>query len=450
MFDFTPTTLSLPAHTLFDLRLVNASVEDTLNAICSAGRTRVAFVNADCVNLAARDEDYRSALETADALLPDGAGISLAARLIGAQFEANLNGTDLFPALCRRAALEGESIFLLGGMPGVAEVAGETAKKLAPGLRIAGSRDGYFTAEDTGRVISEINASGADILLVGLGAPWQDVWLRDHAKALNPSIMMGVGGLFDYYSGRIARAPFAMRRVGLEWVWRLMMEPRRLARRYLLGNPLFIARAARNMLSLRGGDMAKRAVDVIGSALGLIALSPLFLLLVALIRLESDGKAFFTQVRIGRGGKAFKMIKFRSMYEDAEARRAALLKTSDRGGVCFKSKNDPRVTRIGRIIRRASIDELPQLINVLKGDMSLVGPRPALPSEVDNYPPAAHRRHEVKPGITGLWQVSGRADVDFDKMIDLDLAYVNARSFLLDSLLLALTVRAVVGGKGAC
>jgi lipopolysaccharide/colanic/teichoic acid biosynthesis glycosyltransferase len=143
------------------------------------------------------------------------------------------------------------------------------------------------------------------------------------------------------------------------------------------------------------------------------------------------------------------MIKFRSMHTDAEERRATLLAQSDRDGVCFKSRHDPRVTRVGRLLRRASLDELPQLFNVLRGDMAMVGPRPGLPEEVAAYPARAMARLAVKPGITGIWQVSGRADVGFEQMIDMDLAYVRSRSLLLDLMLMALTVRAVVGGRGA-
>ena len=173
------------------------------------------------------------------------------------------------------------------------------------------------------------------------------------------------------------------------------------------------------------------------------------LAIAAAIRLTSAGPAMFTQTRIGQNGVPFKVLKFRSMYLDAEARREALLGTSDRAGICFKSRTDPRVTPVGRILRRLSLDELPQIINVLRGEMSIVGPRPALPEEVAQYPERALQRLDVKPGITGLWQVSGRATIGFDKMVDLDLAYVRTRSVWLDLLLIALTFRAVVSGRGA-
>lgn len=137
------------------------------------------------------------------------------------------------------------------------------------------------------------------------------------------------------------------------------------------------------------------------------------------------------------------------MYADAEQRRKALEAQSDRAGVCFKAKDDPRITRIGRFLRRYSIDELPQIFNVLLGNMSIVGPRPGLPSEVATYSDHAKKRLDTKPGLTGLWQVSGRADIGFDQMIEMDLAYARSRSAMLDIMIIGLTLRAVLTGRGA-
>ncbi|MCT8266269.1 sugar transferase [Afifella sp. JA880] len=196
-------------------------------------------------------------------------------------------------------------------------------------------------------------------------------------------------------------------------------------------------------------ERAKRALDLFGSSMGLLFFAPLMLMIATAIKLESRGPVFFRQTRIGQGGQAFTVLKFRSMYRDAEARRAALLEQSDRAGICFKSKNDPRVTKIGRLLRRFSLDELPQLFNIWNGDMSIVGPRPALPQEVEAYPPQALERLMGKPGLTGLWQVSGRAEIGFNKMIHMDSAYVRSRSVFLDIALIALTFRAVFTGRGA-
>ena len=201
---------------------------------------------------------------------------------------------------------------------------------------------------------------------------------------------------------------------------------------------------------IRGAYLLKRLLDLVGSALLLIALSPVLLGIALWIKLDSPGPVLFRQTRVGRYGKYFSMWKFRSMYIDAEARKQALLAQNEMaGGVLFKMRNDPRITRVGRFIRRASIDELPQLWNVLMGDMSLVGPRPALPSEVNQYSLAERRRLDVIPGITCIWQVSGRSDIPFDQQVHLDVEYIESQSFWLDLKLLLLTVPAVLLGRGA-
>ena len=201
--------------------------------------------------------------------------------------------------------------------------------------------------------------------------------------------------------------------------------------------------------SARRAPLWKRLFDITLTCTMLGAFWPLMLLIAVAVRLSSPGPVFFVQTRIGLGGEPFPMIKFRSMYADAERRRAEIAALSDREGICVKVRKDPRITPVGRLLRRSSLDELPQLFNVLAGDMSLVGPRPALPEEVALYPPEAHRRHTVLPGITGLWQVSGRAEIGFSDMIDLDLDYAQRASVLLDLVILLRTVRAVMDGKGA-
>ncbi len=196
-------------------------------------------------------------------------------------------------------------------------------------------------------------------------------------------------------------------------------------------------------------NLTKRVLDLSLTSFGILAIAPLLIGTTLAIKLTSRGPVFFRQERIGKDGKPFMMYKFRSMFIDAEERRAALLETSDRKGVCFKQKDDPRITRVGRFIRRFSIDELPQLLNVIKGDMSLVGPRPALPEEVAVYSPRALERLKATPGLTGVWQVSGRADIGFDRMVEMDIAYSRSVSLMLDLMLLALTFRAVLSGRGA-
>jgi exopolysaccharide biosynthesis polyprenyl glycosylphosphotransferase len=196
--------------------------------------------------------------------------------------------------------------------------------------------------------------------------------------------------------------------------------------------------------------LAKSAFDLMGASLALLLVSPLFLMLAIAVRLSSEGPVFFRQVRIGRNGREFVMFKFRSMYADAEQRLAELKASNDHGdGVLFKMRNDPRITKVGKFLRRFSLDELPQLINVLFGQMSLVGPRPPLPSEVAMYANHVHRRLLVKPGLTGLWQVSGRSDLDWDETVRLDLYYVENWSVALDAEIVWKTIWAVLRGSGA-
>jgi exopolysaccharide biosynthesis polyprenyl glycosylphosphotransferase len=196
--------------------------------------------------------------------------------------------------------------------------------------------------------------------------------------------------------------------------------------------------------------LAKATFDKSVAGLALVLLAPLFAAIWAWIRLSTDGPAFFRQTRVGRGGDAFTMIKFRSMFVDAEHRLDALRAENVNGdGLLFKVRDDPRVTPVGRVLRKLSLDELPQLLNVLRGDMSLVGPRPPLPSEVAQYGEDVRRRLLVSPGLTGLWQISGRSDLSWDEAVRLDLRYVENWSFMMDLWILFKTVGAVVRGSGA-
>jgi lipopolysaccharide/colanic/teichoic acid biosynthesis glycosyltransferase len=197
-------------------------------------------------------------------------------------------------------------------------------------------------------------------------------------------------------------------------------------------------------------ELFKRCLDRIGTGLGMVLLSPFFALLAILIKLESPGPVLFSQTRIGLGGSPFKCWKLRSMYIDAEQRKQELLQQNEMdGGTTFKMKRDPRVTRVGRFIRKASIDELPQLWNVFVGDMSLVGPRPPVPSEVALYTARERQRLFVKPGITCIWQVSGRSDIPFPEQVLLDIEYIRKRSLWMDIKLLLRTLPAVLLARGA-
>lgn len=224
-------------------------------------------------------------------------------------------------------------------------------------------------------------------------------------------------------------------RVGrLTFWWRLRARLKRLA-----------------WVAVVGGALAvKRLLDVVGSLLLMAALAPVFAIVALLIRLESPGPILFRQIRVGRHGRTFAMYKLRSMYVDAEQRLAVLRARNEMaGGVTFKMKDDPRITRVGRYLRKGSIDELPQLWNVLRGDMSLVGPRPPIPAEVAEYNLSDRRRLDVIPGITCIWQVSGRSQIPFKQQVELDVAYIESQSLWTDLGLLLRTVPAVLLGRGA-
>ena len=200
-----------------------------------------------------------------------------------------------------------------------------------------------------------------------------------------------------------------------------------------------------------GANSLKRAIDIVASSILLLLISPVLLVIAILVKLEDRGPVFFAQTRVGQFGQEFKMYKLRSMCLDAEQRLKELLeKNRHSEGVTFKIKDDPRITRVGKWLRKFSLDELPQLYNVLIGDMSLVGPRPPVPREVAKYSLANRRRLAIKPGITCIWQVSGRSEIDFSGQVQLDVTYIENQSMLTDFKILLLTVPAVISGKGAC
>ncbi|BAJ01477.1 glycosyl transferase, WecB/TagA/CpsF family [Shewanella violacea DSS12] len=491
-------------------RLNPLSVDKPINML------QYAFVNADCLNISAKDPSYLRCLRAScHMVFADGSGIRLASQWKGYSPKDNLNGTDMFPRLCERLSNERLSLFLLGGEPGVADKTAENIQRKYPNLQIAGTHHGFLTTPQLNQaVINQINDSGTSVLLVAMGVPQQEIWLEAHRDKLKIGVGIGVGGLFDFYSGNIKRAPLWVRQLGMEWICRLTEEPARMWKRYILGNPLFlyrvllevctdkqisansiktqgdqaystrdfqrepelrikpeetqlngklvnltnhqvqnklaISRCKRRLAQLRLNSRLKRGVDLFGATILIILLLPVFFTISVLIRLESKGPVFFSQQRAGKNNALFTMWKFRSMYQDAEMRLSRLQSTNEMpGGVLFKMKKDPRITLVGRLIRKMSIDELPQLWNVICGDMSLVGPRPALISEVKQYSLHDRRRLTIKPGITCIWQVSGRSDIPFEQQVELDVDYIYQQSFITDIWLLIKTIPAVILARGA-
>ena len=248
---------SFPKAEVFGVPVDCVTMEEAVGEVAGCVRTGAkpkffAFVNAHCLNTAYRDAEYAEILKGCDAVWPDGSGVRIAGRILGFPVPANVNGTDLFPMLCR--AVEGDgpgsrSVFMFGGEPGVAEKAAENAVRMFPGLRIAGVCDGF---RPPGEAESAIAAAHPDILLVALGVPLQEKWIAARLGSLDCGCVLAVGGLLDFVSGRHARAPMWMRRHGIEWMHRFMLEPRRMFRRYIIGNPLFMARVARERRARRG------------------------------------------------------------------------------------------------------------------------------------------------------------------------------------------------------
>lgn len=276
------------------------------------------------------------------------------------------------------------------------------------------------TVADTRRVCDEV---GADTVLVARGGYASSADLRRIAWDLEGSDidLVVVPSLTDVAGPRIHMRPVA-------------------------GLPLLHVEGPQ---ADEAGGIAKRTFDFFGASLGLLAISPLLLLVVLLIKLEDGGPVLFRQKRIGLEGEPFDCFKFRSMHVDADKREEELRSQNNHEGALFKMEEDPRVTRIGRFIRRYSIDELPQLLNVAKGEMSLVGPRPQQQWEVETYDDAMRRRLLVRPGMTGLWQVSGRSSLSWNEAVRLDLYYVDNWSMLTDLLIITKTVKAVIGRHGA-
>ena len=662
---------------------------------------QISYLNADCLNKCWSDRNYRDAISQSDLVYADGMGVVWASRLFGHPLPERLNANDMLPQFCSRAEEKGHRIFLIGGENGIAEKAAEDLKEKYPNLQIVGCHHGYFSETETNDVIQKIQDAKPDILIVGMGAPKQELWIQQNLQKLGVPVVWGVGGLLDYSAKGLQRAPVWMRKSGLEWFWRLCLEPRRLWRRYLLGNLLFTFRVGflifadalsaalawfvafglrayvfpeifflpatmtkplnpfvnylialpmiiitwiticasldlyrrqtlrtsfeelsaivkmtflflitsmavafllkdlslgravlilsscfafvlmiatrlvwsnverslfeegigrvrtlivgadryvqkaidrlqsdpnkkyeilgilddahspgdslygqpvlgkvndlpecaktlavdeiffadpkvekRNLLNLvascgettsirqyniltdlfgvitdhaffdadddipfkvlkQGGlspfeQMLKRGLDIcIASAMLLCAL-PFFPIICILIRVSSRGPAIFRHKRIGINGNPFIMYKFRTMYKEVNEYEEAPIRV-----------DDPRILTIGRWLRRTSLDELPQLWNVIKGEMSMVGPRPEMPFIVESYEPWQRRRLSVLPGITGLWQISGRKDRPLHSNLEYDFYYIQNQTLLFDIIILLKTFPVVLFGKGA-
>lgn len=246
-FLYSGGQLLTPSHyRLFGVDINNVTMKQAVNCIIAPRllmRTKLCFfINAHSINTRYDQRGFAKTLAQADYRFADGSGIRLASQKVGVRLKDNVNGTDLLPHLCKAAAKKGRSIYLLGAGTDVATATASNLQRTYPNLKIAGCQDGYFKEEETDQVINAINRSGASVLLVALGSPLQEEWLVRHRDQLQVTTALAVGGLFDFYSGNIARAPRWIRELGMEWTWRLMQEPKTKFRRYVIGNPMFLFR----------------------------------------------------------------------------------------------------------------------------------------------------------------------------------------------------------------
>jgi len=471
----------LSALNLMGVNFMNTTMKDAVELIKykiqKREKSNMYFINADTLNKSYEQTSLRHILNKTKYVFPDGSGIKMASNMVNMPLKQNMNGTDMFPFLCKMAEEEEIKIFLYGAQDGVAEKMKEKILQEFPKLQIVGAINGYDFHDN--EVINMMNYSKAELVFVAKGAPLQEEWIDKHSNKILAPVIMGVGGLFDFYSGNIPRSPIWMREIGMEWVYRLLQEPKRMWKRYILGNPLFLIRIYLwnkkqkeerlqkyyatslekkryslfeyiSLLSYRVYPVLKRVLDIFVTSVAVLILSPLMLIVAIAIRAESKGNVLFTQARVGRNGKLFNMYKFRSMVQNAESLKQELVETNEsEDGVIFKMKDDPRITKVGKFIRKWSIDELPQLFNVLNGDMSLVGPRPPVPSEVEEYISNDLKRLHITPGITCYWQVSGRSEIPFKQQVELDKKYISTRSMWVDIKILFATVPAVLAKKGA-
>jgi len=298
----------------------------------------------------------------------------------------------------------------------------------SPGTAGAGPYGGTAKGQDAAvalleRVPREVRAASADAVVIAGPLPGGSQTVRELCWRLEPT---GTHVIVVSSLTNVAGPRVRMRPVG--------------------GLPMMHI----DLPSFQGGHVVlKRTLDVLGALAALAALAPVFAVLACLIKLDSKGPVFYSQERVGQGHRRFRMFKFRSMVVDAEARLAALVPANEGNGMLFKMREDPRVTRVGRWIRKHSFDELPQFLNVLRGEMSLVGPRPPLPREVEAYAGHTGRRLYIKPGLTGLWQISGRSDLDEEESVWLDLYYVENWSLMGDLVIMWRTLRVMINGSGA-
>ena len=432
--------------------------------------------------------DFRAVLNGADLVTPGGMPIVWLMNWLGLRGQPRVYGPELMLRVCAAAAGAGVPVGLYGGTPAALVRLQATLERRYPGLNIVYAVSPPFralTSAEEEAIASDIQRSGCRLLFVGLGCPKQERWMARQRGRI-PAVMLGVGAAFDFISGEKRQAFAWMQAIGLEWLFRWVHEPRRLFFRYGYHNPRFVFLAAGQLVrswrqagqeglarpaarpisgvpeinaeSLESGlrqkrlqVLLKRLLDIVGATLALIIGAPLLLAIALSVKLSSRGPVLFRQTRLGWHGRSFLMLKFRSMRVETDRVVEAARQAAVAEGRLLKGADDSRVTRVGRFLRKSSLDELPQLFNILKGDMSLVGPRPLIPFMLAAHPEFARARALVRPGLSGLWQVGERENnTSAQAMLPYDLDYIREFSLGLDARILVRTLFIVVSGYGAC
>lgn len=408
------------------------------------------FVSANTWIAAHKDERIRMLFEKSKRIFADGVGTVIASKLHSGVGPTRIPGPDFAHAALKE--WKDIPMVFIGGSPA-------TIKKIIKrfGLSRATHIEYGFcdpTPEYVESILLQVKRGplGPKIVWLGFGCPRQELFAYYAMGKLKGKKVLTVGAAFDFLSEEKKRAPQLFRKFGMEWSYRLCQEPKRLFKRYVWGNAylLYITMVYMMKHQNRYYEPFKRFLDAIASSFLLVLTSPL-LFLAGLGILLIDGRPIiYTQLRMGKNKIPFNFYKFRTMHNGSENLQNALEEQNEmEGGIIFKIEKDPRITKFGRLLRRWSIDELPQLVNVLQGKMSLVGPRPPIVRETKKYSKEQMEKFVVTPGITGIWQVSGRSLLPFKEQVNLDLKYIKERSLLLDLKILLKTIPTIISGKGA-
>jgi exopolysaccharide biosynthesis WecB/TagA/CpsF family protein len=377
----------------------------------------------------------------------DGIGTMLCCAIQSQQLPVRIKGPDLTDAALK-SWKDKEMVFLVWEETGFKKL--KEKYQLSQSHCIQRSEQG-MSKEAITKDISKIKkvVKSPMAIWVCLGSPKQEYWAMEAKEYFPKSRLLPIGAAFDFVSGNKRRCPVKLQNWGLEWAYRFWQEPKRLFGRTLFTNAKMI------FYSLIYRDepntpILKRIADITIGSLGLLVSVPIVLISSLLIWWEDGFTPIFKQRRIGKDGKPFTFYKLRSMVPNAEKYQAPLKELNEyKNGIPFKISGDPRITSIGKFLRRWSLDELPQIWNVLTGDMSLVGPRPALPEEVNLYSTDQRKRLGVLPGITGLWQINAREKRCFDKQVDYDLKYIEEQSPIKDLKIIIKTIPRIISGDGA-